>query len=430
MTQTFLAGLWLCILLFAVLSTPGVCLVSKGKGKHRPHMLTIPLRHKKLSGRPKLSMLALRQQSGGMSDTKSIRLEERNHVYCGPVTIGSTGQQLNVVFDTGSANLIVRSASCATPGCNGPHSGQSFNPAKSASGAFVNWSGKKTDKAHARNLAVDFASGQVAGLAFEDRVCLAGGMCANRARFLLAHYESDDFAKYEFDGILGLAPGGPLSMGMGFSVLDDLAQEGALTKRIFAFFLSGADDEDSEVTIGGFNNDRMAGDLTWLRANTLHGGWGVDMSDMLVGGKKQSLCGWSDCLAQLDSGCSGIGMPEGMTDKVAQNIGFTANVSQCMNPAASLPAIGFVLGGINFELSPREYVDVSKNDPTRCRLHFHDLPRDGFSGPSPVVLGHPFLMRYYSVYDREHLRIGLAPATGQGSDRSGGQRVMFGDMMG
>lgn len=431
----------MCISLTAL---PAVGLVSKGKRERGltaalPGVLSIPLRHQKISSRPSVLQRQtdfLQRQHGpgesdlesaisSFSDTSRVKLEKHSHIYYGPVTLGSTGQQLKVVFDTGSANLVVPSVSCKTPGCLSRRNGQSFDPAKSNSGAFVTSSGIKTDMEHARNLAVGFASGQVKGSAYEDRICIAGGMCANQAKFLLADYESDDFADYEFDGILGLAPDGPLSLGQGFSVLDDLAQEGVLTDRIFAFHLSGTDDEDSEVTLGGFNTNRMTGELTWLRANTDRGGWGVDMSDMTVGGKQQGICSsmsGNACLAQLDSGCAGIGLPEGMTEKLAKQIGFTATIKQCSYPDWYLPTIGFVLGGNNFELHPHEYVDVS-NEATKCRLHFHDLPKDGFTGASPVVLGHPFLLRYYSVYDREQLRIGLASATQQDPYESRAQTV-------
>jgi len=402
------------LFLFAavLLSAPqALALVQKGGVKHKlsvasPRVLTIPLRHQKLDGRPKLAAFALRSRSGGPSSTSSVNLEQRGHAYYGPLSIGSNGQQLNVVFDTGSANLVVPSAALNRRG------GHSFDATQSTSGSFVTEQGAKTDKDHARNLAIGFATGRVAGLAFEDRVCLSAGACANRSKFLLADYESDEFAKYEFDGILGLAPGGRLSMGQGFSVLDELVQEGGVAKHIFALYLSATDDDASEVTIGGFNKDRATEEMTWLKVNTMRGSWEVHMSDVTVAGKAQSLCSRTfGCTAELDSGCAGIGMPKGMADALALKIGFTGSESQCTNPGGTLPTIGFVLSGRAFELSPTEYVDISKKDARHCRLHFRDMAGAGSTISSPVVLGHPFLTRYYSVYDREFLRIGLASVT-------------------
>jgi cathepsin D len=373
-----------------------------------PRTLTIPLRHQRLEKEP-LRFALLSRSGNDATGPSSISLQH-SHAYYGPLSLGSSGQQLNVVFDTGSANLVVPSSDCDAPGCRNRGGGHSFDPRQSNSGSFITEQGEKTDSFHARNLHIPFASSKVAGLAYEDRVCLGGDVCANHTRFLLADYESDDFAKYEFDGILGLAPGGGLlSMGQGFSVLDDLAQEGGLSKRVFALFLSATDDGDSEVTIGGYNEHRAAEELTWLKVNPMRGNWEVPMADVTVAGKPQSLCPTTfGCLAELDSGCSGIGMPKGMVEELAVKIGFTATEIQCTNPAMNLPTIGFVLGGKTFDLKPEEYVDISKKDSHRCRLHFHEMPS---SSMGQVVLGHPFLTRYYSVYDRENLRVGLASIT-------------------
>lgn len=376
-------------------------------------VLTIPLRHQRLTGssRPKLSIFAVHSRLGGPSNQGiegHVSLEEHGHAYYGPLTLGSNGQELNVVFDTGSANLVVPSSSCDSSGCRNRPSGHSFDSTGSTSGFFVTEQGEKTDKDHGRNLAIGFASGRVSGMAFEDRVCIASGLCADNTKFLLADYESDDFAKYEFDGILGLGLGGQLSMGQGFSVMDQLAHGGSISKRIFALFLSAEDDE-SELTIGGFNKDKAAEDLTWLKVNSMRGNWEVHMSDISIGGKMQELCSSTfGCSAELDSGCAGIGMPKGMADKLALVIGFTGSESQCTDPARNLPTVGLVMGGHTFELSPTEYVEISKKDARVCRLHFRELPRAGSSISAPIVLGHPFLLRYYSVYDREFLRVGLA----------------------
>lgn len=390
-------------------------LVPKLEQKHKhpvgkPHVLTIPLRHQRLVSPRRPSGYVLQQLQGGPGE-QSVNLQERGHAYFGPLTLGSNGQTLNVVFDTGSANLVVPSTFCDSVGCREHHGRGSFDSRSSESGAFLTSSGTRTDKDHAEHLAVSFASGQVAGWAFEDRVCMgdstSDALCANHTKFVVADYESDDFAKYEFDGILGLALGGRLSAGPGYSFVDQLAIEGALPNRVFALFLS-AKEEESEITLGGFDEGRAGDGLTWLKVDPVSGSWAVPMADIIVEGKPQRLCsGTLGCHAEFDSGCAGIAMPKGMAKELAEKIGFTGAINQCANPAMTLPTIGFVLDGHIFELSPSDYVQVSSIDSTRCRLHFQDM--DGANHRAPVVLGHEFLLRYYSVYDRELLRIGLAP---------------------
>jgi hypothetical protein len=94
-----------------------------------------------------------------------------------------------------------------------------------------------------------------------------------------------------------------------------------------------------------------------------------------------------------------------MADKLATQIGFTGKNLQCTEPAMALPNVGFVMGGRSFELRPSDYVEASPNDRHTCRLRFHDVADSDTS----FLLGHPFLQRYYSVYDQDELKVGLAP---------------------
>lgn len=391
----------------------GIALLRQGSatlgtgGTHTSHAVTVALQYQSLTGAQKLSVFSQYQKP---ALGNRVALEERGRAYYGTLTLGSRAQEITVVFDTGSANLVVPSSECVSGGCLGKHDHYGFDNHASAFGAYLTDKGKRTDREHARELSVGFASGKAAGWAFEDLVCVGvgTGICANHTSFLLADYESADFAKFEFDGILGLAPDGPLSAGPGFSVVDRLVQQGALPKRMFAFYLSDAAGETldmSEVTLGGFDERRAAKGLVWLPITPGQGSWEVSMQDMAVNGSRLGLCG-EGCPAVLDSGCAGIGLPSGMTEKLAAHIGFTGSVLQCTEREASLPNVGFVLGGHAFELSPADYVEVSPRDPQRCRLQFRDMPGGG--PRESVVLGHPFLLRHYSVYDQDGLRVGLA----------------------
>jgi len=250
-------------------------------------------------------------------------------------------------------------------------------------------------------------------VSFEDTVCLwtnrhDDAICAEHAKFLLAEWESDDFADFEFDGILGLAPDGPLSAGPGFSLLDVLVSQGALSQKLFAFYLSSSDEQSSEVSLGGYNAQHVREGLTWLKVDDAKGIWEVNVDDIVVNSTRLGFRPCADflgrCTAVLDTGCSGIGLPRGMTDKLSKQIGFTGEKLQCTDPTMTLPAIGFVLGGQSFALSPRDYVEVSANNPQSCRLRFSDVE----SSDTTFLLGHPFLQRYYSVYDQDNMRVGLA----------------------
>lgn len=357
--------------------------------------------------------LAVVQQPSVASRRAVAHLSEHEHVYQGTVHLGSESRPVTVVFDTGSANLVVPAGSCTARGCSGTL--HRFDPAKTSSGGYVMESGQRTDYDGAWRLSLGYASGKVAGEAFEDRVCL-GTACAMRARFLLAEYESDDFAHFSFDGILGLAPRGHLAAGRGFSLVDELVKEGVLPERMFAIFLSQADG-NSEVTLGGYDPIRAGGGLIWLEADLRSGAWELPLEDFRIAGRPQRLCADGPCKVVLDSGCSAIGLPGGLAGQLAGLVNFTGDELQCSDVASSLPPLGFVLGGRSFELAPEDYVEVSSGEAGGCRLRWSDM---GGARDDSVILGHPFLLRFYSVFDEERRRIGLAPVPRPAGAAAGG----------
>jgi hypothetical protein len=92
----------------------------------------------------------------------------------------------------------------------------------------------------------------------------------------------------------------------------------------------------------------------------------------------------------------------------------------------SLPTFNFTLMGADykeyfFTLTGEAYVlkTISTN-PNRCYIA---MSKSGsLSGGSPVdwILGDPFMRAFYSVYDYEQTRLGLAVATGSGGVTGGG----------
>jgi len=376
--------------------------------RHLPHTVTLALRRQSL----------LRAQPGQFAAVQLLRgaglvtLEERRHTYFGPLQIG--GQELNVVFDTGSANLVVPSSECESSGCKGG-AHHRFNANASTSGFFVSDDGKRKDHVTARHFSVTYASAKASGVAFQDRICVdsqqgGSGVCATDTKFLLAEWESDDFADLAFDGILGLAPDGRLSAGQGFSLLDELVRQGQLSQRMFALYLSASGDETGQLTFGGYDEQRAGQGLTWLEVVAGGGTWEVLLQSISVNGtnKASHLCSRGRCTAVIDSGCPQIAVPKGVAAELARQLGFVGTKLECTHPKLALPNIGFMLGGRNFEVSPVDYVEVSPTNPESCQLRFSELSSDA-AGAQTFVLGHPFLQRHYSVYDQDGLRVGLAP---------------------
>merc|ERR1711916_151872 len=106
--------------------------------------------------------------------------------------------------------------------------------------------------------------------------------------------------------------------------------------------------------------------------------------------------------AILDSGTSLIAFPQEQVQAITSMIG--GYVAQDCSNLDSLRTITFVIGGIDYPLTPRQYV-LQENG--YCQL--------GIQPSSTVIIGDVFMRQYYSVFDMEQNRIGLANADWEGS---------------
>nr|PIL99808.1 aspartyl protease ASP1 [Toxoplasma gondii COUG] len=203
---------------------------------------------------------ALRMQEGlskkddgnlsGLSDGDDISIHDyMNSQYYTEIYVGSPGQKVRVVVDTGSSDLWVCSASCGIL-CM-MH--KTYNHGKS-----------DTYHADGTPYHVQYASGPVGGFLSADDVALASLKTKN---FLLA--EAVDlkglgtaFFFGKFDGILGM--GFPSLATKGLKPFMQAAVEQNVVKNwVFAFYLASANGVDGELAIGGVDQERFIGDINF-----------------------------------------------------------------------------------------------------------------------------------------------------------------------
>lgn len=203
-----------------------------------------------------------------------------------------------------------------------------------------------------------------------------------------------------FDGIVGL--GLPqLAEAQGFSILDSLIKERILKRNLFSVFFAQSDVEQSEILFGDVDEDRMAGTLFWAPvSNPAY--WQVSLSDVLIGDEHAGFCGDSGCQVALDTGTSLLTGPTRHIRRLADRLRVALDCSNF----DKLPNLGFHLGKATLWLSPSDYVDRADGS---CILGFMSLDVPRPRGPL-FILGDSFLRKYYTVYDRERLRVGFALA--------------------
>lgn len=331
----------------------------------------------------------LSQVDDGTPSTRTESLLNNGNVFVGDIVIGDD-QKLSMLFDTGSGNLVVPAKACKSDGCEGHRRFHAEDSQFDASKGSVKLS---------------FSTGHIAGNGFKDKVCIQEA--CGPANFVVANVLSDEFKLYHFDGILGLGPPDE-ALGPGYNVLDALVHSGALPRRMFALALRPGTD-GSVATLGGYDPGaiKAGSSIEWFPVRWHRSEWAIPLTDVTVAGQRLHACLGDRCRAVVDSGCSGIVLPAEATRRLHQEFQVPSRSVFDCSSISTLPPLGFMIGNNTYTVDPQAYVEVSKVDPTKCRLLIHQV--DDFSTRS-AVLGQAFLLNRYAVFDQEKLQVGLAPS--------------------
>lgn len=380
--------------------------------------------------------------------------------YWGTVSVGDPAVPFSVVFDTGSGHLILPSTYCHSDTCRAH---KRYRRSNSATAKDIDYDGGAVQPGELRDhITVSFGTGEVTGVFIEDMVCFGsseasgrpvfnatgaaavsqeGALVAQRSgklpadcmglRMIAATDMSEDpFRDFDFDGVLGLGLSG-LSQSPEFNpvnIISTMAQEGQgrNNPNMFAVFLADDDREQSEITFGGYVQDRVTDNIAWhpVYDPTL-GQWMVQIKSIRIGdGEPVAFCRDGGCRAIVDTGTSLIAVPTDVFPELFELLLHPAEAEECTGPG---PKFHIELESITVTLEPRDYALLEKGTRSRVRalitkdeeeaeddmckamLMAMDLPEP--LGPKLFVLGEPVLRRYYTVYDSsETPRVGFALA--------------------
>jgi len=239
-----------------------------------------------------------------------------------------------------------------------------------------------------------------------DDVCV-GAICTKVNLVSASKVSDDPFKDVPFDGILGLALP-QLAEAQEFSLMDSMVKAGLLKQNIFSVYFANTDnaEDQSEVLFGAMRESRMASAVHWIPVSN-PGYWQVEMTDMLLGEEKLDLCGTFGCQVALDTGTSLLAGPPRLVRHLVSKLRVAGDCSNL----EELPDLGISISGKTYFLTPADYVDTAQGG---CLLNLMALdvpqPGGGLTSTSIFILGDPFLRKFYTVYDRERLRVGLALA--------------------
>jgi cathepsin D len=388
-------------------------------------------------------LAAPRKSSATATDRKlirgAVRGEEnvvlhdlKNAQYFGTLAIGSPPQEFQVVFDTGSSDMWVPSNNCPTASTNCVNK-KSFDSSKSTSYAEVEQGAKS-------EFQIVYGSGAVQGKYGTDKVTLAEDYTSEAQTF--AQVDSTDglgavYLNAKFDGILGLAF--PLiSRDPGVNTLiPALKEKGVLDKAMFAFYLG--DNADGELAIGGYDETKMEGEITWVDL-LKPAYWLVGMDQVKFDGKVIS----DKTAGIMDTGTSLIYGPQMQVMSMAKSMGaqFVPQIGLFMLPSCqTTPSdLEFTVGGkvvtipgqalvikddtekfcffgiavMKFAAEEAEFDTLGEKLEEEVVDQMKDLAGTPVS-PVPTafagntwLVGDTFLRQIYTIYDFDNKKFGMA----------------------
>lgn len=363
--------------------------------------------------------------------------------YYGTVVAGTPAVPYKVVFDTGSGHLILPSTYCSSETCRAH---RRYRRSQSSSARDIDHDGSTVQPGEPRDqITVSFGTGEVTGVFVEDIVCVEGDDpstalaangdlppgCMKMAMIIATEMSAEPFKAFEFDGVLGLGLQG-LSQGPNFNFVDVMAdaiqQRGNDMAHTFGVFLAEDGQAGSEITLGGWSQERLDEGLRWNPVSDPDlGHWTVEIKHMHVDGEPVSFCAAGGCKAVVDTGTSLLAVPTNAFAELYELLRHAPPPGG--NCKGDGPQLHMVLDSFTVSLGPEDYSrfeegqpkpqtlfnpnDVPSKAANRCRpmLMTMDLPEP--LGPKLFILGEPVLRKYYTVYDGKAKRVGFGRARHQ-----------------
>jgi len=333
----------------------------------------------------------------------SIKLHNyKNTQFKGEIGLGTPVQRFAVVFDTGSSNFWVPNAECFSVGCT-RHPTYRRDDSSSFS-------------ADGRPVHVKYGSGFINGYLAEDQLEFGGHQIKSTSFISVTEERGPAFEHSHFAGILGLAFPNIAVDGI-LPPFDRLMETGKLDANQFAFWMSNhPGSAGGIISVGGTDSRLHSADFKWLDVNDKMY-WQVDMEDILVDGKPMHVCPPKGCKVAMDTGTSLI---TGPSQDMHRLLNYAQAHRDCSNweqlPVISLKMKGSVKGngisspGHTFELTKDDYgFQFTNMNGKQCVTGFMGLDVPKPRGPI-WIFGDAFIRKYYTVFDRDNNRVGMAPS--------------------
>lgn len=355
---------------------------------------------------PEKLLRALRQQQNLKGDQPLTNYMDAQ--YYGPITIGTPPQDFTVIFDTGSSNLWVPSVQCldAKVGKAACLTHNTYNSSEST-----------TYQEDGTTFILRYGTGQLKGFDSIETVGFGGVDVPNQTFGEAVSEPGITFVAAKFDGLFGLGYPG-LAVNDVIPPFNTGWNDGLWENNLFSFYLNRdpTGEEGGTIHFGYENTDYYKPETQIWYPVTRELYWQIDMDETFVtdNGEQVAIACNGGCAAIVDSGTSLITGPQEDTDKINRAIGAIPFIAgewlvRCKN-IPDMPTVTFILGGTEYTLTAEQYVLQvydEASDTTECLSAFIGMDIPPPAGPL-WILGDAFMGQYYTTFDFENNRVGIA----------------------
>ncbi|KAJ7636404.1 putative cathepsin E [Roridomyces roridus] len=321
------------------------------------------------------------------------------NAYIAQTKVGS--QTFDLVVDTGSSNTWVGSDTKFIAGSTGNNTGNAVE--------------------------VDYGSGGFIGDEYTDAVSI-GGTGVKQQSIGVAQLAIG------FDGVDGILGLGPVELTQGTvqgvsevpTFMQTLVSEGVIAQNILGISFapiqgSAPESTNGVLTFGGVDSKLFKGNITYTPR--IPPFWGISASSFKFGANSLGPNSTAAYLGFVDTGTTLILLPGPVFTAflTVSNASVDPSTGFVAFPANAKPTqdISFVMGGTMFTMTPEQYllpqaqyafwgISAQQAQASGGYALFGNAETAG--APAGFVLGMSFLEFFYSVYDAENDRVGLAPA--------------------
>ncbi|KZT57767.1 acid protease [Calocera cornea HHB12733] len=341
--------------------------------------------------------LPLYPPTSSVVERQAMGLFNYNHdvLYYGPASVGNPPQTLDIIPDTGSADLWFLS------GCASSKAKQFFPPASITYGRT------------ASDFDVSYGDGYASGMLAQDTVSVAA-LSVDHQYFGVVDEISTSLSNYPSSGVLGLGFG-TISQSKTNTFFENLMVARKLPSALFSISLAPASSRGkSELCLGCVNQQKFSGEIVWLPLQS-RTWWTVPMTGMAVDTIGVVPLG---LIAAIDSGTSQIYVPMAHATEFYSRINGSQPAPQYGPGYWTFPCdssanlnVTIIFDAVPFDIDPQDF-NLGKTAPNsnQCVGGVFGFPDDLPS--NFAIIGAGFLKSWYAIFDHSDSgRVGLARST-------------------